>query len=238
MIAAIDSGNSSVKLGIFEHRKLIYVNYSVSVPEIPAILENFRVARAIISDVAGKNDDLVSALPEGTPVLIVRHDLRFPFSINYATPETLGTDRISAVAGAWDAYGPSDILVINCGTCITYDIIDKGGNYKGGGISPGIILRLRSLHQFTAGLPEVPVIRDFPLVGTDTVSSIHSGTLGGAVAEINGMIERYLIYYPDLKIVMSGGFSEFFESKIKGTIFVNPELVLWGLRVIAQHNEI
>ena len=142
------------------------------------------------------------------------------------------------MAGAWDQYGGSDILVINAGTCITYDFIDKEGNYLGGGISPGIDLRLKSLHDFTANLPDVRNNADYVLIGTDTESSIRSGTIGGAVEEIYGMIGRYRIYYPDLKIVMCGGSSAFFESKIKGTIFVHPELVLRGLRVIAEHNEI
>jgi type III pantothenate kinase len=238
MIAAIDSGNSAVKLGIFDQQKLIYVNYSAQVETIPGLLRNHPVHRVIISDVAGKKNDLVSALGNSAKILHVRHDLKFPFHIRYGSPETLGTDRISSVAGAWDRYGGSDILVINAGTCITYDLIDKEGNYLGGGISPGIDLRLKSLHAFTASLPDVLNNGDYVLIGDDTESSIRGGTIGGAVEEIYGMIGRYRIYYPDLKTVMCGGSSAFFESKIKGTIFVHPELVLWGLRVIAEHNEI
>lgn len=237
MIAAIDSGNSGIKLGIFEKGALIKHYNSVSVPELKDILTGSAVNEAVISDVGGNKEKIILSIPEKCKMLIVGADLKFPFKISYHTPETLGTDRIAAIAGAWDKFGPSDILAIDIGTCITYDFINKEGIYCGGGISPGIEMRLKALSHFTASLPSVQPVTDYPLFGTDTKSSIISGTLGGAESEIKGIVERFRKTYGDLKVVLCGGGAGFFESKLKGSIFVVPELVLWGLVVISSYNE-
>jgi type III pantothenate kinase len=238
MLAAIDSGNSSIKIGIFNEGKLESIANSVSILEIPGIIKINKVDKIIISDTGGHNQALSSMLSSTNKVLYVSSGLRFPFTIRYNTPETLGTDRISAIAGAWNRYAGSDILVIDAGTCITYDFIDREGNYWGGGISPGIDMRLKSLHSSTANLPEVKLSDDFDLTGKDTRSSILSGTLGGIVSELNGMIETYRRKHPGIRVVLCGGSSGFFESKIKDSIFVVPDLVLWGLWIISENNEI
>jgi type III pantothenate kinase len=238
MIAAIDSGNSSVKLGIFKEGVLIKTFNSVANTDIPSILRSYPFKKIIISDVGGKKEELISMMPENARLIIMNHELNFEFTIKYKTPQTLGTDRLAGIAGAWNKYGPSNILVVDIGTCVTYDFIDHLGNYWGGGISPGIDLRIKSLHAFTSNLPLVIPQGRFKLFGNDTDSSIQSGTVGGIVAEINGMMECYREKYSSLKIVICGGSSGFFESKIKGPIFVFPGLVLWGLCIIAIHNEI
>jgi type III pantothenate kinase len=238
MIAAIDSGNSHIKLGIFDKAKLIKSYNSVDEGAIAGILSGDQVKRVVISDVGGRLDRLVEELSGKIPVLSVQAGLKFPFRISYKTPETLGTDRIAAVAGAWDKFGPADILVIDTGSCITYDFIDHEGNYHGGGISPGIAMRLKSLHTFTAGLPEIEPQDDFGLLGTDTRSSMINGTVGGVVEEIKGLIKNFQHNNPGIKTVLCGGNAVFFESRLKGTIFVVPGLVLYGLVVISGYNEI
>jgi len=238
MIAAIDSGNTHIKLGIFDKAKLMKSYNSVDTGTVIKIIQEEQAGRVVISDVGNRLQHLEIGLSGKIPVLRIHSDLKFPFNIAYKTPRTLGTDRIAAVAGAWDKLGPADILVVDTGTCITYDFIDRSGNYLGGGISPGIDMRLRALHAFTAGLPEIGLTLDYNLLGTDTHSSIINGTVGGVVEEVKGLIRNFQHNNSDLKIVLCGGNAVFFESKLKGTIFVVPGLVLYGLAVIAGYNEI
>jgi type III pantothenate kinase len=238
MLAAIDSGNSSIKLGIFIDGRLVSITNSVSIHEIPEIIKRNQINKIILSDTGGRLEKIITALSSHGQVMIVTPLIKLPFRIRYNTPDSLGTDRISAVAGAWNRYAFSDILVIDAGTCITYDFIDREGNYWGGGISPGVDMRLKSLNSFTAKLPEVNVSDNYDLVGRDTTASILSGTIGGIVEELKGMIENYRRIYPEIKIILCGGSSGFFESKIKDSIFVIPDLVLWGLWAISEKNEI
>jgi type III pantothenate kinase len=238
MIAAIDSGNSHIKLGIFNKSKLIKSYNSVMAGDLIKILKEEPVSRVILSDVGGNLVHLAEELEGSIPVLKVHAGLNFRFRINYKTPETLGTDRIAAVAGAWEKFGPADILVIDTGSCITYDLIDHSGNYNGGGISPGIAMRLKALHDYTSGLPEIEPDTEYDLLGLDTKSSIINGTVGGAVEEIKGLIKNLQHNNPGIKTVLCGGNAVFFESRLKGTIFVVPGLVLYGLVVISGYNEI
>jgi type III pantothenate kinase len=130
----------------------------------------------------------------------------------------------------------SNILVIDAGTCITYDFIDKNGVYQGGAISPGINLKLKALNTFTQKLPLIEFKNEFVLIGQTTEESILSGVLNGTIAEIEGIIGYYSHSFSDLKTIICGGASNFFESKIKAPIFVVPELVLIGLNRILQYN--
>ncbi len=238
MIAAIDSGNSSIKLGIFDQGSLIKSFNSDNLDEINRTVLSFPVKRIVISDVGGRFNNSDSLFPENINILKIGSTLKFPFTIRYRTPGSLGPDRIAAVAGAWSQFGPANILIIDSGTCLTYDFIDHQGNYLGGGISPGISMRFRALHEHTIGLPEIKPAENFNLIGSDTTSSILNGTLGGVAAEIRDLIGNFRGLYDPLKVVFCGGNAGFFETIIKDSIFVVPQLVLWGLAVISGYNEI
>ena len=238
MIAAIDSGNSHIKLGIFDKAKLIKSYNSVEEDNLINIIKEEQVNRVVLSDVGGNLAHLAGNLAGSIPVLTIHTGLNYPFRINYKTPGTLGTDRVAAVAGAWEKFGPADILIIDTGTCITYDFIDSTGNYNGGGISPGLKMRLKALHTFTSGLPEIELSTDYDLLGNDTKSSMINGTIGGTVEEVKGLIKNFQYNKPGLKTVLCGGNAVFFESRLKGSIFVVPGLVLYGLVVISGYNEI
>ena len=163
--------------------------------------------------------------------------LDIPIINKYHTPHTLGMDRLAVAAGANFLYPQEDCLVIDAGTTITYEFIDSGGNYLGGGISPGLDSRFRSLNQHTYQLPQVAASGSaVPLIGTDTESSIKSGVINGVIAEIEGIIRRYDEKFPNLKVVMCGGDAAFFDSKLKAPIFVNPHLVLIGLNSILLYH--
>ena len=169
---------------------------------------------------------------------LLTHLLPLPIQIKYKTPKTLGVDRIAAVCGAIDIFPNKDSLVIDAGTAITYDFVDRQGNYEGGAISPGIEMRFEALHTFTERLPLVTKTGDLPLIGSSTETCIRSGVLNGAIAEMEGIIINYKQLYPDLGVVLCGGDSLFFENKLKPTIFAAPDLVLSGLNRILLHNAV
>ncbi|MEQ8687434.1 MAG: type III pantothenate kinase [Imperialibacter sp.] len=237
MTAAIDIGNTRCKIGFFENDSLIKVKTSVAFEAIVGALKGEEVSEVIVSSVGKDVNNLEKELSEKYKVVKLTHLLPLPIFLDYSSTDTLGTDRIAAVAGAFHLYRGKNCLVIDVGSCITYDIITSDGCYKGGAISPGVEMKLKSMHTFTARLPLIEHPEWVDLPGKDTKTSMINGVLHGTLAEIEGMIERFSGLLPDLQVIMCGGGSNFFESNIKHHIFVRSELVLIGLNSILRHNE-
>jgi type III pantothenate kinase len=237
MTAAIDIGNTRCKIGFFENDSLIKVKTSVAFEAIVGALKGEEVSEVIVSSVGKDVNNLEKELSEKYKVVKLTHLLPLPIFLDYSSTDTLGTDRIAAVAGAFHLYRGENCLVIDVGSCITYDIITSDGCYKGGAISPGVEMKLKSMHTFTARLPLIEHPEWVDLPGKDTKTSMINGVLHGTLAEIEGMIERFSGLLPDLQVIMCGGGSNFFESNIKHHIFVRSELVLIGLNSILRHNE-
>jgi type III pantothenate kinase len=239
MNLCIDQGNSSTKVGIFSQNKLInsltYEQFGKS--ELSAILAKFRIGYCIISSVISDNSELVGVLKSKIPFLIeLTHETKVPIKNSYLTPETLGRDRLAAVVGAAFLKPETDILVIDAGTAITYDFIDSNQNYTGGNIAPGLMLRLRALHEFTQKLPKVDPKTESPLLGNTTETAILSGSLYGIVFEIDGYIDTLKIKYPQLSTFLTGGSTFYFDTKLKNAIFAERNLVLIGLNRILLSN--
>lgn len=233
MNLVIDIGNSLKKAGIFEKGKLTALFDFKE--DVKTILEKTIYKKAIISSVA-EVPGVLENNPQ-KPVVILKGDTAIPFKNAYKTPLSLGTDRLAAVAGAYTLYKSHNVLVFDAGTCITSDFIDNKGIYHGGSISPGIKMRFKALNSFTSRLPLVdPELPPIELNGSTTKESILSGVINGTVAEIDGRIRMYKEQYPDLKVLVSGGDSLFFESSLKESIFAVPELVLIGLNTILEYN--
>jgi type III pantothenate kinase len=148
----------------------------------------------------------------------------------------LGADRIALVAGAIEIYDKQNVLVIDAGTCITYDFITAKNEYLGGGISPGMGIRFRSLNTFTQKLPLIEYREEFQLIGKNTENSILSGVLNGVICEIDGIIEKYKENFGELQIILSGGNTIFFDKRLKNNIFAFPKLLLYGLNSILNYN--
>ncbi|CAD5271783.1 MULTISPECIES: type III pantothenate kinase [unclassified Imperialibacter] len=237
MTAAIDIGNTRCKIGFFENDSLIKLKTSVAFEAIVGALKGEEVSEVIVSSVGKDVSNLGKELSEKYKVVKLTHLLPLPIFLDYSSTDTLGTDRIAAVAGAFHLYRGKNCLVIDVGSCITYDIITSDGYYKGGAISPGVEMKLKSMHTFTARLPFIEHPEWVDLPGKDTKTSMINGVLHGTLAEIEGMIERFSGLLPDLQVIMCGGGSNFFESNIKHHIFVRSELVLIGLNSILRHNE-
>ncbi|MEZ4686551.1 MAG: type III pantothenate kinase [Bacteroidia bacterium] len=157
-------------------------------------------------------------------------DEKLPIGMQYKTPETLGADRLIAAIAACSYFPDKPVMVVDAGTAITYDCVDAAGNYLGGGISPGVGMRFRALHEFTARLPLVEVSDTFPEIGASTEESIRLGAQGGAVAEVQGMIQRYETRLgKELKVFLTGGDAQIFEKHLKNPNFARFHLLLEGI---------
>ncbi|MFA5300654.1 MAG: type III pantothenate kinase, partial [Lutibacter sp.] len=164
------------------------------------------------------------------------YNTKVPFLNNYATPKTLGVDRIALVSSAFSNYPNKNVLIIDAGTCITYDFINHEGNYYGGAISPGIEMRYKALHVFTEKLPLLRPELMYQLVGDSTETSIHSGILNGVIGEIDSIVEKYRKKNTDLTVVLTGGDVNFLSNRLKNSIFANPNFLLEGLNTILTYN--
>ena len=171
------------------------------------------------------------------PILRFNPDTPIPITNRYRTPETLGSDRLAAVIGASSLKPGKDLLIIDAGTCITYEVIDARGNYWGGNIAPGMQMRLRALHEFTARLPLVEAEGEVPGMGYDTETAIRSGVLRGMKYEIEGYIKSMRSKFPCLLVFLTGGDHINFDTNIKNIIFTDKYVVPRGLNKILDYNE-
>ena len=236
MNLVVDYGNSSAKVGIFDHHKLVRKEVFTEPFQLQNFLENFSAVSCIISSVTKDPGEVSSWATQAKRKFILNPQLPLPVKIKYVTPSTLGVDRIAGVCGANHMFPKTNTLVIDAGTCITYDFLDTDGNFRGGGISPGLMMRFHAVHNFTAQLPLVPLVEAPPLIGDSTESCIQSGIINGLIEELNGIISLYKQEFDGLAVILSGGDARFFENKLKGSIFAVPELVLSGLNSILIHN--
>ncbi len=235
----IDIGNSRVKVAVVDGQTILAEdatdNYS---PEkIKNLAEKYDITRSIVSSTRGVQNDIVESVR-----MIIGHCLMFdattkvPLSIQYSTPATLGRDRLAAAVGAREMFGEGDMLIVDFGTAITIDLVTRCGGFEGGAISPGVMLRFRALHDFTASLPLCEPTFDNIEIARTTDDAIRSGVMNGVCFEIEGYISRFLQKYDKLSIIFVGGDAKFFEKRIKNTIFVNRELLFRGLSRILDYN--
>jgi type III pantothenate kinase len=236
MNLVIDSGNSAAKVAIFDHHALIEKRVFVALEELKSFMEQNYFDNLIISSVKADPNQIASWTSKPEKTFILKKGLSLPVRNLYSTPDTLGMDRLAAVCGGHELFPSAHCLVIDAGTCITYDFLDKDGNYHGGSISPGLSMRFQAVHTFTAKLPLVSPKWGVTLIGDSTEASIQSGVVNGMLAEIDGIIRQYQEKFSDLKVILCGGDAGFFENQLKASIFASPELVLIGLNSILIHN--
>jgi type III pantothenate kinase len=235
----IDVGNTAVKLGVVENNLLVdkLVDGTATLDEGRAfVARHSALPRAIVSSVRGKDDAPVRTLLGMAPqALALSPATPLPIRNLYATPATLGNDRIAAAVGANFLFPRQNVLVVDAGTAITYDVVSEQGEYRGGNISPGIALRFRALHAFTECLPLCERTDNYPDVGSDTRSAVTAGVLNGVAYEVKANVEQFTLKYPNLKVIFTGGDANFLAKRVKKTIFVYDDLVLIGLNRILEH---
>ncbi|MBJ2173934.1 type III pantothenate kinase [Aureibaculum sp. A20] len=236
MNLVIDIGNTRAKLAVFKQDKLVFSlisDHEDINKNIDKLQEEYSLKNCILSSVTNILTDM--ELKKFEKFVQLDHKTSVPFKNIYNTPMTLGVDRIALASAAVHKYPKQNVLVIDSGTCITYDFINSKIEYLGGAISPGINLRYKSLNQFTANLPLLEQA-SYKLIGTDTNSSIHSGVLNGFIQEINGIIKQYNSEFSNLTVVLTGGDTNFLAKKLKSSIFANPNFLLEGLNSILIYN--
>lgn len=236
----IDIGNTKTKYAVFSDGEIIFDNVvqDLSVELLVNIVKRFEYIDGIIFSAVGRVDMDIVLKSENLVRRVILADYNTPIPcLNfYKTQKTLGFDRIAACIGAATIEPFSDILVIDAGTAITYDIFTSKQEYLGGLISPGINMRYRALAEFTAKLPLCSIEKETPLIGTSTNESIIGGVQNGVVSEVDAYIDKIVTKYPSLKVFLTGGDTIFFDKKLKNSIFVNQKLIFYGLNRILEYN--
>lgn len=235
----IDIGNSVAKLAIFDGGKLVEVfrgsNHSLDC--LPMLCAKYPFRQGIIASVITLSNTIRRQLGKLPFKMIeLSHETPIPIVNLYDTPQTLGMDRLAAVVAANEQKPGHDILVIDAGTCITYDFINAKGEYKGGNISPGMRMRFKALNVFTDKLPKVNAKGEVPMYGQSTETAIRAGVIRGIEFEMSGYIAHLQKNYPSLFVFLTGGDEFSFETNLKNVIFADRFLVLKGLNRILNYN--
>ncbi len=236
----VDVGNTYVKFAIYKNADLIHkTSFKLSEfkKQYKSLKKEFpKLKSAIISSVGRLSKKQIEIIDADLKVLELSSKTKLPFKNLYATPKTLGVDRIALVSASVNQFPDKNVLIIDAGTCITYDFITDKNDYLGGAISPGIRLRYKTLNNLTANLPLLETDQPKTIIGDSTESSIHSGVVFGVIKEIDGIIDQYLQEYPDLTVILTGGDAKFLSNQLKNSIFANSNFLLEGLNFILDYN--
>ena len=233
-----DFGNTRMKCAVFSNKELKdeILLEDDSAATIEQIIASYRPQKSILSSVIRHADVVEQVLAAHTSFHKLGHTSKIPFSTPVGKPETIGADRLAICAAAVDLFPNKHTLAIGLGTCITFNFISTFHEFLGGGISPGMLMRFRAMHEQTALLPLVTPDSNFPLIGYDTKTNILSGVILGMVKEIDGIIDAYKEKYDELNVVLTGGDMHFFVPHLKNKIFADPYLIYKGLLAISEHN--
>lgn len=234
----IDRGNTMTKLALWDDQQLVMSRQIVKATtgKIISAIAGYDVSKAILCTVAGDFDGLsIEMKRRKITFSVLKSTRKLPISIGYSTPASLGPDRLAAAVGAASLFPGRDLLVADLGTAATYDRVSADGCFRGGNIAPGIGMRLRALHRFTACLPVVQGTGDVPLWGYSTETAMRAGAVRGVCAEI--------AYYkaaagPEAIVVLTGGWSAEVAGMLDFDVEISENLVLIGLNRILQYNEI
>ena len=239
MILTVDVGNTRIKSAVFENNtlhELFIFDRSELQKKISIILKKYvEIDVLVVASVGNVAFDDFLFLENRLKIEFITHEYHFPFNNKYKTPTTLGIDRMILASGAVLKFPKQNRLVIDAGTCITYDFIDAQDNYLGGAISLGLALRYKSLHNFTAKLPLLELKNPDNFIGNSTPESLHSGVVNGLVFEIEGFINQFESQYSKFTIILTGGDAEFLAKRLKNTIFANSNFLLESLNDIYQY---
>ena len=238
MNLVLDVGNSLLKIALFEKSELIQKfkfseNYKRNIEDI---ISKYKVTHSIISNVGRIDDSTINILKETTNLLLVSNQLKIPFKNLYKSKNTLGQDRLALVSAAAFNFPNENVLIVDVGSCITYDFKNNNNEYLGGGISPGISMRFKSLNTFTSNLPLIDFDNIHKLIGNNTKNSINSGVINGTISEINGIIQQYCEEFKNIRIILTGGDSNFLLKRIKNSIFADQNFLLVGLNKLLEDN--
>jgi len=234
-----DFGNTRKKCAVFSDRKFVkeIVLENDDEDTIKKIIQDYKPVKSILSSVINHNPAVENILQQSTRFHKLDHDSKLPITTPVGKPDSIGSDRLALVVAAVDLFPGKNNLIIGLGSAITYNYINKYNEFMGGGISPGMEMRFRSLHEFTAKLPLIKADWNFPLAGYDTRTNILSGVIIGMAKEIDGTIDAYAEKYGNFNVLLSGGDASYFTRYIKNKIFADPYLIYNGLYAISEFNQ-
>ncbi len=241
MNLVIDAGNTKIKYAVFDGASLLWQASDVEenfTEKIKSIFHTYPgIKQGIVSSVIDFDKKKLLALTVFCKIHLLSHQSKFPLKISYATPNSLGMDRLALATAAFYKYPESNVLVIDAGSCITYDMVNDFGEYLGGAISPGLNMRYKALHAQTQKLPLLHPEEFFDFIGNSTSSSIHSGVQTGIIHEIEGVIGLYQRRFKDLTVILTGGDAQFLSKRLKNTLFANSNFLLEGLNYLLEYNK-
>ncbi|MDP4291026.1 MAG: type III pantothenate kinase [Bacteroidota bacterium] len=237
----IDIGNTLAKVALFEDSEPLAVTYlqQPTAEALELFLKQSGMARpdeAILSTVRQSDQEFIHYLESHFRFLLLTAGTPIPLKNLYRSPATLGYDRLAAAVAASVFFPYRNVLIVNTGTAITYDLVTRDREYLGGAIAPGLTMRLKALHCFTQKLPMVDLREETPLTGKTTEECILSGVVNAARAEIDGMIEKFNNHYDQLVVILSGGDMKYFDKSLKNSIFAIPNIVISGLNQLLAYN--
>lgn len=235
-----DFGNTRLKCAVFNGAELheVIVLENDDAATIESIVQKYGATKSILSSVIKHNTTIEDLLASKTQFHKLSHTSKLPITTPVGKPETIGADRLAICSAAVHLHPNQHNLAIGLGTCITYNFVNKFGEFLGGSISPGMNMRFRAMHEQTALLPMVEATHDFPLIGYDTKTNLLSGVLLGMAKEIDGIIEAYASKYNNFNVLITGGDMAFFVAHLKNKIFADPYLIFKGLYAISEYNNV
>jgi len=240
MFIVLDFGNTNQKAAIYDGEQLVRLDQydRLDLPLLKDIFGEFpQIREGIVSSVVHYSHSIKKYLRNRLKLFIeLTGRTPVPLINRYKTPGSLGRDRLACAVAASRLFEGTPSLVVNAGTCITYDLINAKNEYLGGAISPGIRMRLNAMHTFTGKLPLIHLQDPGSIIGSDTRSSMLSGAVNGAVAEVRNMIREYRKLEPNLQVILSGGDMEYLDKLLKIRIFAFPNIVIVGLKYILEYN--
>ena len=239
MNLVVDIGNTLLKLAVFDGGRLVAQQCVGELREetFAGLLGGARAARAVVASTRGEAPAIVEAVRRHTDYLLeFTPATPVPIGNAYLTPATLGRDRLAAAVGAATLYPGRNALIVDFGTAVTLDFVSADGVFRGGCISPGMAMRFRALHEYTAALPLCDATDSAELLGRTTDEAVRLGVMNSLAFEIEGYIARMQCEIEDLCVIFTGGDTNFFAKRIKNTIFANCNLVFWGLNRILEYN--
>jgi len=235
-----DFGNTRLKCALFNGEDLqeVVVLENDQTETIEKLIEDFKPTKSILASVINHNAEIEAILQAKTQFHKLGHTSKIPFSTPVGKPETIGADRLAVVAAGVHFFPKQHNLIISLGTCIVYNWVNIQHEFLGGSISPGMQMRFRSMHEYTALLPLIEAENQFPLIGYDTKTNLLSGVILGMAKEIDGIIEAYALKYNNFNVLLTGGDMPFFVPHLKNKIFADPYLIYKGLYAISEFNNV
>ena len=234
----LDFGNTRQKVALFHDDQLkeVVVLQPPLTEHLSQLIKEFKPDRSILSSVINHEPAIEDLLLQHTQFHKLSNTSKLPFTIPVGKPETVGADRLAIAAATVFLFPNQNNLAIASGSCITYNFINKHHELMGGAISPGMEMRFKAMHQFTAKLPLVTGEWNVPLIGYDTKTNLQSGVVIGIAKEMDGMIDEYKKRYGNFNVLLTGGDIGIFEPHLKNKIFADPEIIFKGLYAISTVN--